>query len=885
MTPARLTRAGQIALGLIWLLDGALQFQPFMFSRGFVTDVLLVNAVGQPGIIGDPITSIARLIEPHVALFNLCAATLQVGIGVALLTRRAVRPALAVSFVWALSIWFAGEGLGGVFAGGANPLAGAPGAAFLYVVAGLMCWPVKGRLGLLGARGARLVWAVLWLGFAALWLLPGNRAAGAVHDAIAAAPSGVGWLSSLISGAATVTAGRGTPIAIALALVSAAIGVAVWRGWQARLFLTLSIVLSGLFWLVGQGLGGVFTGQATDPSTAPLLILLAGLLFIPAAPARRWALRAAAEPDGSAEPLGSYSSVAASGSMSPGTKSLSSEKGEPMPRKVDLAERRAERMLHDERVKADRTLSRLLLLNLPFALGLAALHGSWLVAFVGAVTLSFVPLLVIGFKPGSLTSRLTIAAAFMGYAALLIQETHGATESHFYVFVGLAFLLMYRDWRVPVFGGAVIAVHHLGFYLLQASGAPVWVFHSSMTMHGIDLAGLEMVGVHAVFVIFEVAVLVYMSIVMAAETRSQAAVLSEQEEDQAALLALAEGLQARDLTVGALNNDARDGATISTLRRGIDQVADLVRTIEQTASGVAAASSEMAATTSETVRANTEVAGSLSEMADGAQRQVQAIDSARQSVAQVSEAVRSNEESARRTYESVARAREAADEGADAASAASAAAKAVSEVSAQTTEAIGDLAGKSEKIGAIVETITGIAAQTNLLALNAAIEAARAGESGRGFAVVAEEVRTLAEESQQAAAMISGLVGEIQADTRRAVSVVQDGTRRTHEAATTAEQTRVAFERIGDVVAEMAQQSQDISEATQRIAEGAERTQLDMESISSVAEQASTMTEHASAATQQTSAASQQVAASADMLAQSAEQLRGLVGAFRLSPA
>ena len=83
------------------------------------------------------------------------------------------------------------------------------------------------------------------------------------------------------------------------------------------------------------------------------------------------------------------------------------------------------------------------------------------------------------------------------------------------------------------------------------------------------------------------------------------------------------------------------------------------------------------------------------------------------------------------------------------------------------TEAIDGLADKSKQIGAIVETITGIAEQTNLLALNTAIEAARAGEQGRGFAVVAEEVRKLAEESQEAAAQIARLISAIQVETTK----------------------------------------------------------------------------------------------------------------------
>lgn len=191
---------------------------------------------------------IADLIEPHVALFNAFAATVQVLIGLGLLCRRTVRPALLASFAWAIGIWFSGEGLGMIFAGTASPLTGAPGAALLHILAGLMCWPRAAtprsptcssvaRCGLIGARGARLAWAVLWLGSAALWLLPVNDGANAVHDAISAAPSGAGWLSSVLSFAANMTAGDGTVIALAMAILSAIVGIAVLRDWHARAFL------------------------------------------------------------------------------------------------------------------------------------------------------------------------------------------------------------------------------------------------------------------------------------------------------------------------------------------------------------------------------------------------------------------------------------------------------------------------------------------------------------------------------------------------------------------------------------------------------------------------------------------------------------------------
>jgi methyl-accepting chemotaxis protein len=192
----------------------------------------------------------------------------------------------------------------------------------------------------------------------------------------------------------------------------------------------------------------------------------------------------------------------------------------------------------------------------------------------------------------------------------------------------------------------------------------------------------------------------------------------------------------------------------------------------------------------------------------------------------------------------------------------------VRDAAQEVTEAIESLAGKSDQIGGIVSTITGIAEQTNLLALNAAIEAARAGDQGRGFAVVAEEVRKLAEESQAAAGTIAGLVGEIQGETSRTVSVVAGSAERSEEGAAIVEQARAAFAEIVGSVREVSGLIDEISRATAEVA--------------SVAEQSSASTEQVSASTQETSASAQQIAASAQELARTSEELELLVSRFQL---
>jgi methyl-accepting chemotaxis protein len=196
---------------------------------------------------------------------------------------------------------------------------------------------------------------------------------------------------------------------------------------------------------------------------------------------------------------------------------------------------------------------------------------------------------------------------------------------------------------------------------------------------------------------------------------------------------------------------------------------------------------------------------------------------------------------------------------------------------------IQELGRRSERIGAIVDTITGLAEQTNLLALNAAIEAARAGEQGRGFAVVAEEVRKLAEESQAAAATIGSLIGEIQAETSRAVQLVETGAERSDDGAATVAEAASAFSALREGIGDVDREAAAIAEAIARIERSAAGMAGELEQVAHAAESSSASTQQVSAAAQQTSASTQEIAASAQALSAQADRLEELIGRFTLA--
>jgi hypothetical protein len=286
----RITARGvQIALGLIWLLAGLLQFQSFMYTHGIVTEVFGPAAEKQWSIVGGPMKTIDSFYGRDLTLWNTLAAEIQCAIGLGLiLGKRTVKPALILSFAWAPTVWWFGEGFGGLTSTTLpSPLMGAPGGVILYAIIGLLVYPTskqEGRsaadLGPLGDRGGLWAWSGLWALSAGLWLVNVNRANGATHEMIKSmAEASPHWLARFQNSIGGHTQGHGTTIAVVLALVSMAVAIGVWTPlrWPA---LAVGIVLSLAYWVLGQDLGGPFwIGDATDVNAGPLFVLLAVALF------------------------------------------------------------------------------------------------------------------------------------------------------------------------------------------------------------------------------------------------------------------------------------------------------------------------------------------------------------------------------------------------------------------------------------------------------------------------------------------------------------------------------------------------------------------------------------------------------------------------------
>jgi hypothetical protein len=274
-------------LGGLWFLDGCLQLQPHMLTEAFFVSMFETANVSLPSWLTGVEIHLDTLTGAHPAAWDAAFAGLQLAIGLALLAGRWVRPALAVSVAWSVSVWVFGEGLGGLSLSGANPLTGAPGAALLYALAALMLWPAGtdagdsvADSGLLRGSGSRLVWAGLWSSTAALWLEFQSHMAQGPGGQLGGVGNGEpGWVAGINHRVGSAVGDNGPALAALLGALQIVAGLGVLHRRTRRVALVVGVVLAMAYGLLGQDLGGVLTGQANDPGTGPVLLLMALALW------------------------------------------------------------------------------------------------------------------------------------------------------------------------------------------------------------------------------------------------------------------------------------------------------------------------------------------------------------------------------------------------------------------------------------------------------------------------------------------------------------------------------------------------------------------------------------------------------------------------------
>lgn len=334
-------------------------------------------------------------------------------------------------------------------------------------------------------------------------------------------------------------------------------------------------------------------------------------------------------------------------------------------------------------------------------------------------------------------------------------------------------------------------------------------------------------------------------------------------------------------TVSIYSNDelGRMGESYTTMNA---YLREMISKLKNVSTNVAASAEQLTDNAQQSAQMVQQVAEAISDVANGTEDQVNAVQStvkATEDMANHTHHLATNSETIATTS---SKALAAAKDGGESIHAVIEQMNSIESTVGSSAELITKLGQRSQEIGKIVDTIAGIASQTNLLALNAAIEAARAGEQGRGFAVVAEEVRKLAEQSEDAAKQIAGLIGQVQADTDQAVIAMNQGTKEANIGTKVVNTAGKTFQEISGLIDQVTTQINDAIGAIKAIDQGSKKIAESVKHVNKVNNDIAGQTQSVSATTEEQAASTQEIAASSNALAKLAEDIKSIVDKFRL---
>ncbi|EHQ91478.1 methyl-accepting chemotaxis protein [Desulfosporosinus youngiae] len=338
-----------------------------------------------------------------------------------------------------------------------------------------------------------------------------------------------------------------------------------------------------------------------------------------------------------------------------------------------------------------------------------------------------------------------------------------------------------------------------------------------------------------------------------------------------------------DLTVQtAVTSDDEIGQLAVAANAMTTNLRNLVREVQTNSQQVAASSEELTACADQVAQASSQVAAAVAEVAKGTERQLGAVNDSSAVVGQMSSNLEHVVIELNGVSVGMGKAALSAQVGVRSAQIAISQMEKIEKTVSTSAQVVAKLGERSMEIGQIMDTISNIAGQTNLLALNAAIEAARAGEQGRGFAVVAEEVRKLAEQSQEAAKEIAPLIDEIQSETKQAVSSMSEGTCEVKVGTEVVNDAGTAFQEIASMSEQSAEMLKGILSEIQQVTSGSQRIVESVREIESISSVAAGESQTASGAAEEQLASMEEIASSSQNLAQMAQELQAGISKFRI---